>query len=117
MAAAAEEPKQKVSIQFVDTMEKLETALKSLGRHRKVAFDTEGVDLGRRGALTVASFIGLDEASTDDDGDEKADYEGNGVVAFVIDISTLGGKRAFSGFCFVPLSYLSVYFSHVSLSL
>lgn len=54
-------------------------AVEDVSCHRQVAFDAEGVDLGRDGPLTVASFSGLEDKTV-----------------YVIDVQTIGGDRVFS---------------------
>jgi hypothetical protein len=41
---------------FVDKREDIAPAVEALSKHAEIAFDTEGVNLGRTGALTVATF-------------------------------------------------------------
>jgi hypothetical protein len=64
---------------YVTSEEGLINAVEELGRFQEVAFDTEGVELGRSGSLTVAGFLGIGATS----------------VAYIVDVQELGG-RAFS---------------------
>ena len=57
---------------------------------KRIAFDTEGIDLGRFGPLTLASFCRCD-------GDQKKP-----TLAYVVDIQTLGGLRVFGSNKIVP---------------
>jgi hypothetical protein len=43
---------------FVDDMESLEKALIVISQCKEVAFDAEGVNLGREGELTVITLLG-----------------------------------------------------------
>lgn len=71
---------------YVDSEEALHKAVEALSRHGRVAFDAEGVNLGRDGPLTIATFLGLDHDSKD----------GKGPVIYVVDVQELGGHRVFS---------------------
>lgn len=71
---------------LVDSPEALRDAVASLGRHREVAFDAEGRNLSRAGALTVACFLGV--AASPREGDPPP-------PAFVVDVQALGGRAAF----------------------
>lgn len=64
---------------FVDTKDGLAEVVAALARCDEVAFDSEGMQLGRCGPLTVATFSGID---TDD--------------IFVVDVQVLGGDQVFA---------------------
>lgn len=71
--------------ELIDTEEGMVRSLEALSRHKEVAFDAEGVNLGRNGKLTVATFLGIDFEDT----------------AYVVDVQLLGpdsvfGKKAAS---------------------
>ena len=66
---------------FVDNEDQLIKAVTELSTHSEVAFDTEGVELGRNGRLTIATFGGLDTADA---------------PIYVVDVLVLGGERVFS---------------------
>ena len=66
---------------LVDNEEELLKALTEISSHKNIAFDAEGIELGRDGPLTVATFGGLDT--------EEAPI-------FVVDVQVLGGERVFS---------------------
>jgi len=55
-----------------------------ISKYSTIAFDTEGHDLSRIGALTVACFLGYDPNETPQD-----------QISYVVDVQELGGKRAF----------------------
>jgi hypothetical protein len=61
-----------------------------LGRFREIAFDSEGVKLGRSGPLTVACFLGIDCADTSDASCRT--------VAYVIDVQTVGSSAFIATF-------------------
>ena len=67
---------------FVDTEEGLLNALNALASHKEVAFDAEGVNLGRAGPLTIVTLRGIDS-------------EAQNAPAFVVDVMVLGADRAF----------------------
>lgn len=66
---------------YVSTEDELLVALADLEGHTEVAFDSEGVDLGREGPLTIATFRGLDVADA---------------PIYVVDVKVLGGDVVFS---------------------
>lgn len=68
---------------LVDTEEGLRSAVSALEPFDEVAFDAEGIDLSRHGALTVASFMGF--------GGEDRDS----TPAFVVDVQVLGHDVVF----------------------
>ena len=67
-------------IKFIDTEKELVDAIHDLSRHSIVSFDAEGVDLGRTGPLTVATFSGPE----------------NEDPIYVVDVHSLHGARVFS---------------------
>jgi len=70
---------------YVDNEEALGESLRVLLQCRKIAFDTEGVDLGREGELTVMTLRGLDDGGGCVSG-----------IAYVVDVRLLGNERVFS---------------------
>jgi len=64
---------------FVDDEAALGHAVTAIERCSKVAFDAEGVQLGRNGALTIATFSGVGTEDT-----------------YVVDVQALGGARVFA---------------------
>ena len=64
---------------FVDTEDALAEAVATIARSDELALDSEGVQLGRTGALTIATFSGI---GTDE--------------IFVVDVQVLGGDRVFA---------------------
>ena len=69
---------------LVDNEKALLQAEAALAGCKRVAFDTEGINLGRFGPLTLASFCRCDVY------DQKEP-----TVAYVVDVQTLGGLRVF----------------------
>lgn len=68
---------------LVDNKETLVKAEAALAGCKRVAFDSEGIDLGRRGPLTLASFC-------------SCDGHGKGpTIVYIVDVQTLGGLRVF----------------------
>jgi hypothetical protein len=67
-------------IVYVDREDQLAEVLSELSTHREIAFDAEGVNLGRKGELTIATFGGLDRAAP----------------VYVVDVKVLGAAIAFS---------------------
>lgn len=70
---------------LVESQQELERVVKALARHRIVAFDSEGSNLSRKGDLTVASFLGLDNVGECNDS----------ASVYLFDVKKLG-KSAFS---------------------
>eukprot|EP00980_Cylindrotheca_fusiformis_P010782 scaffold2441_cov105-Cylindrotheca_fusiformis.AAC.8 len=70
---------------FVDSADDLNLIAMDLAAYDKVAFDAEGVDLGRKGALTVAAMQGFNQ-------DNKDKFS----PIYVIDVQVLGGNVVFS---------------------
>ena len=63
---------------YIDTEEGMTKAIEELSVVSTVAFDTEGVNLGRNGALTIAVFRAI-----------------KGNLTYVVDVKSLGGDRVF----------------------
>jgi len=72
----------------VDTIEKVESALRSLRTASVVAFDAEGVSLCRDGPLTVASFLDISSAPTLASSPKNTDV--NNPPGFLFDVVALG---------------------------
>jgi hypothetical protein len=72
-----------VLVVLVDSEDELLSAIIDVGAHPRVAFDCEGVNLGRSGELTIATFQGI-SGDPDD------------TPIFVVDVEALGGDRVFS---------------------
>lgn len=70
---------------LVDSADELNDVAKDLASYDQVAFDAEGVDLSRYGALTVAAMQGFDGKNKD-----KCS------PIYVIDVQLLGGDAVFS---------------------
>jgi hypothetical protein len=70
---------------LVDSADELNLVAKDLDSYDMVAFDAEGVDLGRRGALTIATMQGFNE-----------DNQDTHSPIYVIDVHVLGGDVVFS---------------------
>lgn len=69
---------------MVDSKDILSQVAKDLASYDRVAFDAEGVDLGRNGALTLACFQGFDSSN-------KSKF----TPIYVVDVQVLGGDVAF----------------------
>ena len=69
---------------IVDSEAKLLNTLNKLSRYTRLAVDTEGDNLGRKGQLTVFTLQGIDDVAEKD------------TPIFVVDVLTLGGERVFS---------------------
>jgi hypothetical protein len=74
---------------LVNTENAFIAAVEALSCHRELAFDCEGVHLGRKGALTVISLLGLDDGNGDF-------CDGKLRIAYIFDVQTLTGERVFS---------------------
>jgi hypothetical protein len=70
---------------LVDSADELNLVAKDLDSYDMVAFDAEGVDLGRTGALTIATMQGFNE-----------DNQDTNSPIYVIDVHVLGGAVVFS---------------------
>lgn len=73
------------NIILVDSEDKLLHAVKTISKYKMVAFDAEGVNLSRRGKLTIATFQGIDEHSSMEE-----------TNIFVVDVQVIGSERVFS---------------------
>ena len=51
----------KNQIEYIDSIENVEKACSRLGQHEELAFDCEGVDLGKGGKLTLIQIMAKDE--------------------------------------------------------
>lgn len=49
---------------LIDEEESLRQAVRELSKYGKIAFDAEGVNLGRTGDLTVAIFSGINNSNS-----------------------------------------------------
>jgi len=72
-----------VPVVIVDSEDKFIDAVKEVSAHSRVAFDAEGVNLGRTGELTIATFQGFDGVAEE-------------TPIYVVDVEVLGGDRVFS---------------------
>ena len=77
----------------VDTPELFANALEDLYSYNRFAFDTEGVNLGRSGDLTIATIQGIPSSGDDQKNDEKDEAAPQ---IYVIDVQLLGGDTVFS---------------------
>ena len=77
----------------VDTPELFANALEDLYSYNRFAFDTEGVNLGRSGDLTIATIQGIQSSG---DGQKKDEKEVATPQIYVIDVQMLGGDTVFS---------------------
>lgn len=69
---------------YVSTEEQLLQAVADLSTSNAIAFDCEGVDLGRNGPLTIATFSSL----------------GSKAPIYVVDVQCLGGEKVFASSAF-----------------
>ena len=74
---------QAISYEFVTTVDGVNKVLDALKNFKTVAFDCEGVDLGRHGVLTVVSLAGFDPVASS--------------VAYVIDVQVIGAVAFTTG--------------------
>jgi hypothetical protein len=72
---------------LVDSADELNLVAKDLDSYDMVAFDAEGVDLGREGALTIATMQGFNKDVQNQDTHSPI---------YVIDVHVLGGAVVFS---------------------
>ena len=73
---------------LINTVEQLNKVIHTLSAFDTIAFDSEGDNLGRTGALTVATVMGICSAD--------AKTRNSSTIAFVIDVVTLGASVVFS---------------------
>jgi hypothetical protein len=69
---------------LVNTEDGLKTAVEDLSHYDTIAFDAEGVGLGRTGPLTIATFGGISGTSV-----------AKNSVIYIVDVQELGGDVVF----------------------
>lgn len=66
---------------LIDDETALLESISEQSNHKRISFDTEGVELGCIGELTVATFYGLDSEDSPN---------------YVVDVQLLSGERVFA---------------------
>ena len=85
------------SIVYVSNKEDLAIAVRELSTASAIAFDAEGVKLGRSGPLTVAAFGAIDSSAS--------------LPIYVVDVQELGGNDVFGKSDASSRSHLEIIFS------
>jgi hypothetical protein len=81
---ANKKEKKNSSLLLVDDISLLENAVENLSKYDEIAFDCEGVDLSRNGALTLACFCGCGGVEEEEE-----------TVVYMIDVLKIGQAKIF----------------------